>query len=283
MQACFPLLTHPTSVILLLAEMWNPSQLSQQLRVLTEEEMEKIAKEEQLWVFKHSFNLFRMPIAKDPWFLAVTSLNMFSLICSMMWHFSGRQHVHTHQITLRLPNIHWYPSSQVHKNFQFFSSYSDCKTYLATLWKQILSLRTGFEWNKRIGQWTTSPWSAGDRTSCSAWRFVFNISLWDWHASHRIRVLYVSSNRLDCHYLKSFFFFFFFPFDLFCWNSSFHNTCHLSYLAHLQSDSYIHTVCGSVMVPYTVAMLKVTIWISFSLPKASICYMLCPNITKSCR
>lgn len=209
MQACFPLLTHPTSVILLLAEMWNPSQLSQQLRVLTEEEMEKIAKEEQLWVFKHSFNLFRMPIAKDPWFLAVTSLNMFSLICSMMWHFSGRQHVHTHQITLRLPNIHWYPSSQVHKNFQFFSSYSDCKTYLATLWKQILSLRTGFEWNKRIGQWTTSPWSAGDRTSCSAWRFVFNISLWDWHASHRIRVLYVSSNRLDCHYLKSFFFFFF--------------------------------------------------------------------------
>lgn len=157
MQACFPLLTHPTSVILLLAEMWNPSQLSQQLRVLTEEEMEKIAKEEQLWVFKHSFNLFRMPIAKDPWFLAVTSLNMFSSICSMMWHFSGRQHVHTHQITLRLPNIHWYPSSQVHKNFQFFSSYSDCKTYLATLWKQILSLRTGFEWNKRIGQWTTSP------------------------------------------------------------------------------------------------------------------------------
>jgi len=43
-KACFPLLTHPTSAIMLLVEMWNPSQLSQQLRILTEEEMEKNSK-----------------------------------------------------------------------------------------------------------------------------------------------------------------------------------------------------------------------------------------------
>lgn len=47
----FPFVNTPNillCVILLLAEMWNPSQLSQHLRVLTEEEMEKIEKEEQL-------------------------------------------------------------------------------------------------------------------------------------------------------------------------------------------------------------------------------------------
>lgn len=61
--------------------------------------MEKIAKEEQLWVFKHSFHLFWMPIAKAPWFFGSNQPEhvFFNLFHDVTQHVNGRQHIHMHQ------------------------------------------------------------------------------------------------------------------------------------------------------------------------------------------
>lgn len=96
----FPFVNTPNillCVILLLAEMWNPSQLSQHLRVLTEEEMEKIEKEEQLWVFKHGFNLFQMPIVKDPQFFGSNQLEhvFLDLFRDVKWHVNDNMPTYT--------------------------------------------------------------------------------------------------------------------------------------------------------------------------------------------
>lgn len=166
MQACFPLLAHPTSVILLHAALWNPFQLSQQLRVLTEGVMEKIAEEEQLWVFKHSFHLFWMPTAKAPWFFGSSQPEhvFFNLFHDVIWHINGRQHTHTHQAAWG----YLITTVSIKKNAQnlsiFFNWTQDLlghtlKTYIwawgLDLWDDELSLRAVNE-TKEMTPWIRS-------------------------------------------------------------------------------------------------------------------------------